>query len=113
MILLNYFSRVVDLVSQFLCFNVCQPNFISLGRQLLLEIMSKLLLPLEFLLLQLLLTPKLPMLLLLLPLKFLNKLLLLPGVFCSYFVHFCFIPGCFRGTSHLYLLCMPQDGLEL
>ena len=101
------------MVSQSLCFNVCQPSFIGLGFQLLLKIMSKLLLPLEFLLLQLLLTSELPMLLLLLPLEFLSMLPLLPGVFCSYFVHFCFMPGCFRGTSRLYLLCMPEDSLDL
>ena len=62
-------------------------------------------------LLLLLLTPEFPMLLLLLTLEFLSKLLLLPGVLCSYFVHFCLIPGCFRGTGRLHLLCMPQHSL--
>ena len=72
---------VVELASQFPCFNVCQPSFISLGRQSLLEIISQLLLLLEFLLLQLLLPPEFPMLMLLL--KFLSKLLL-PGFLYSY-----------------------------
>ena len=75
LILLNYLAGVVDLAGQFPCFKICQPNFISLGHQLLLEFISKLLLLLEFLLLLLLLPLEFLMLMLL---KFRSKLLLLP-----------------------------------